>query len=67
MKISEDERQRRLPRTGRVDMTGQVALDFLEAGMQGESQRAYEGFFESYQCSVGTVAQPVIDLVLVRP
>lgn len=66
VKISEDERQRRLPRTGRVSMTGQVALDFLEAGIHGESQRAYEVFFEAYHCSVGTVAQPVIDLVLVR-
>lgn len=65
VKISEDERRRRLPRNGWVSMTGATALDFLEAGINGESQRAYEVFFEAYHCSVGTIAQPTIDLSIV--
>ncbi len=60
--ISSDTRYRRLPAHGAVQMTGEQALAFLEAGLAGDSQAAYELFFEAYHSTPGTVGAPVIEL-----
>ncbi len=62
--ISNDTRYRRLPAHGAVQMSGEQALAFLEAGISGDSQAAYELFFEAYHSTPGTVALPQIVLVL---
>ncbi len=60
--ISEDTRERRLPTRGAVILQGDDARNFLEAGINGDSQRAYELFFEGYHCTPGMVAHPKVEL-----